>query len=447
MEAENNPENINVNKLFSPIEQICLMLHIASGRKATFENMGILQIVNPPPYNYDFYKTTCHFLVKRHENLRARYKINDDEHGSCERIYDDDYAPYVHPMIELNDLSTSDAFGNLYLKIEKLPLNMEKHPFFLFCLVKTLDGVFTIMRSPHALFQSHSCDNLHYEGLHIYDKIMKANGDISYEEATKDLAELPRYAEIVLNFDKEHRERKDKAKDYLRRTLENYDTSPKSCRPHTDSACDQTIEVINLINHPSEAFISQNHLRMNQVFRLLYQLAFFKVLGLRQPLLYNLNSQMDPKYKHVTCAFLRYHPIYFVVDEERTIAEQYKFNDAKNREMLEIFGPINDYFISAELNEEEGVPQGLFFSNFQQYTKDRPIRYRPDLRKVVPDYQYEFPENFYLEVIYCEKDNISVFSQYKLAAFSKEEHRKLFGFIVDSFNSFSELWDKKIKDI
>jgi hypothetical protein len=181
-----NNQELDLKKTLTFSEQIAVWLYKSSNKKTHYETYIITEILVELDYNYEYHKKTFEFLVKRHENLRAFFKLHEDSQD-VERVYDENYTPRVLPLIYLNEDATDENLDKIFFDHYDKNYSIENLPGIKVCLVKAKNGLFSVIRGHHCYLEVESAKVIHNEGIHLYQKIYESKGEINYEEAVREL--------------------------------------------------------------------------------------------------------------------------------------------------------------------------------------------------------------------------------------------------------------------
>jgi CRISPR type III-B/RAMP module RAMP protein Cmr1 len=433
-------QEINLPKTFSFSEQIAIYLYKSSNKQTHYETYVITEILKDLNYNYEYHKMTFEFLVKRHENLRAYFKFNEDE--SVERVYDENYVPNVLPLIYLNEEATQEKLDKVFFEQFDKNYSIEYLPGIKVLIVKTVNGLFSIIRGHHCYLEVETAKILHREGLNLYEKICESSGNISYEEAIKNLPILPNFSEYIKELHENIKIKKPLIKEFLSNSLIKYKTDDKANIPYYGTEYFYEKFRFDIKDSETQKFITSNKIKPHQIFKVIHQIAIVKILGTNIPLIFNVNTQRNEKWRNHFGCQAKNHPFYVEVNTEYTLEEQVKFNEAKNKEMLDIYSQLDAYMCGPD---DGNFPTSQYVLNFC-YNNEENFIFRPDLRKETI-ITTDWPMNLYFELYYRTNDYFLAFYISKIAAVSTENTIKIKKFLVDIFKNLQECWHKKIKDL
>lgn len=430
----------NENK-FSYQEQIAILLYKTSNKKVHYETYILTQIKIDLEYKYEYHQKTFEFLVKRHENLRAFFQFNE-KNDKYERVYDHDYNPKALPLIILNENATDENLEKIFFEHYDKNYSIEKLPGIKVCFIKATNGLYSVIRGHHCYIEVETAKILHREGLNIYQKIFNSGGKITYEEAIKGLPNLPDYIGFIDELNADIKIRTPLIADQLRNTLKNFREGDKANAAYVGTEYFQNKFRVDLSNNIIDQFLAKFNVKPHQLFKAAFQICIARVLGTNIPLIFNVNSRRNSKWKNNVLCNLKNHPFYVEVDEGRTLEEQIKFNEEKNKEILQVWGPLDAYLCQADASETFPVSQFVF--NFV-YNDEKELILRPDLRKET-QIDSNYPMNIYFEVYYRPEEWANFFFISKLVAVSEENIKKMKGLIVKIIENIECFWKKEIKE-
>ena len=392
-------------------------------------------------YKYEYHQKTFEFLVKRHENLRAYFKFNE-EMDTYERVYDNDYVPKALPLIILHENALDENLEKIFLENYDKNYSIEKLPGIKVCLVKAFNGLFSIIRGHHCYIEVEAAKILHREGLYFYAKILSSAGKITYEEAIKDFPILPDYNGYINELNTDVKNNSPLIADQMRNALKNYRDGDKTNAAYFGTKYFQNNFRIDLTKKSIDKFLAIVNIRPHQLFKAAYQICIAKILGTNIPLIFNVNSRRKPKWKNNVLCNLKNHPFYVEVDEGRTLEEQIKYNVEKNKEILQVWGPLDASLCKS--NTSETFPFSQYIFNFI-YNDEKEFVFRPDFRKV-DQIDSNLPMNIYFEVYYRPGEWANFFFFSKLVAVSEENITSMKRLLVNIIENIECFWKKKITE-
>ena len=426
---------------FSYQEQIAILLYKTSNKKVHYETYVLTQINTDLEYKYEYHQKTFEFLVKRHENLRAYFKFNE-KMDTYERVYDNDYVPKALPLIILNENATDENIERIFLEHYDKNYSIEKLPGIKVCFIRAPNGLFSVIRGHHCYLEVETAKILHREGLNLYAKIFNSAGNITYEEAIKDLPILPSYIGFVDELNSNLKRNSLRIADQLRNALKNYREGDKANAAYVGTEYFQNKFRVDLTKNGIDKFLTKVRVRPHQLFKAAYQICISKILGTNIPLIFNVNSRRNSKWKNNVLCNLKNHPFYVEVDEGRTLEEQIKHNEEKNKEILKVWGPLDAYLCQANTSETFPVSQYVF--NFV-YNDEEQLVFRPDLRKET-QIDSNYPMNIYFEVYYRPGEWANFFFISKLISVSEENTKKMKSLLMNIIENIECFWEKQIQE-
>ena len=430
----------DLNRKFSFSEQIAIMLYKTSNKAVHYETYVLSQILAEFEYKYEYHQKTFEYSVRRHENMRAYFKLNEND--TVEREYDENYSPRALPLVTIKDEATPEILDKIFFEFYDKNYSIEKLPGIKVLLVKATNGLFSLIRGHHCYLEVETAKILHRESIYLYKKIYESQGQISYEDATKDLPPLPKFTEYIQELHEDIKIKQPMISDFLTTALKNYVDVDKANAPVVGFDYFYDKFRIDIKDSQTEKFLKEYSIKPHHVFKALHQISISKILNTNIPLIFNVNSQRTEKWKNHYGCQAKNHPFYVEVDPERTFKEQIEYNDLKNREMLEVYGPLDAYMITAQGGKNFPVSQ--YVLNFV-YNDESDIVFRPDLRKETK-IETNYPMNIYFEIYYRTNEFFLAFYLSKIAAVSEEETLKMKNFLIETYNNLPNLWNTKIKN-
>lgn len=451
--SSNNHSSIDINKkeqnsitslskTFSFSEQIAIFLYFYSTPQKHYETYVLTQILTDLDYVYEYHQKTFEFLVQRHENMKAYFKMHEDK--SIERLYDEKYSPKALPLICIEEDATPENLEKIFFQHYDKNYSIEKLPGIKVCIIKANNGLFSLIRGHHCYLEVETAKVLHKEAVQIYKKIYEAKGQISYEHAVSELPYLPLYSEKLIEIHNKVEEKKPLVYDFIKQIAQNYNSKENRLNEAVFGT-EYFYEKFTLkINNSSEDLLRQYKIKPHQLFKTIHQITIAKILNVKQPLIFNVNARRSAKWvNHYSCNLIN-HPFFFEVDFDKTLKQQVEYNSEMNQKMLDVYSPIDAYLIGNEIVKDL-LPVGQFTINFV-YNNEKEIIFRPDLRlETILD--VDFPMNIYFEIYYRRDQYMNIFYISKLAAVSKEKTIQMKKMLIEIYENLALYFNMLIKNI
>jgi hypothetical protein len=154
--------------------------------------------------------------------------------------------------------------------------------------------------------------------------------------ATSDLPELPKYGDLVELINNGVKEKTPLIYDFMKTLTKNYIKGDKANEPVFGTEYYHEKFNINY-NEETERFLQSYNIKPHQLFKTIHQISIAKIKKTNIPLIFNVNSKRDDKWKsHYSCQ-LKNHPFYFEVDPENTLEKQIRQNEKMNKKKITLF--------------------------------------------------------------------------------------------------------------
>ena len=340
-------------RLFNVNELIILDLLPKLEAASPSDNEKIIQdffqiLIAEPAFDPSYEKhleQALKFLYKRHPTLRA-YFARDEE--GPKRVYaeEPEKIPFEKHMLQCT-LSSPDLRAFLHTKIDGMENQkkvLDKVPSRWY-FIQTLDSKVLFYYSHHGFIDTESIRMLGNE-LHHFCRKLAENKETTYEEATKDLAKIASYEEVVRKACETQDSKKEALFNDLKPVFESLNLDKLGvlwAAPSEKPEISRPIIVHRLYSDASVKFIKANKLDTNKVVRTIFQLALHNVFKVDSPIIpfAKLNGRRPDYAKGVSCCWVNGHLLYQDVNPGNTFLEQYAANSRHNKEILTKFGDID----------------------------------------------------------------------------------------------------------
>ena len=348
-------------KFFLPAEKITMdLLFLQASENVRVSGNDFFQIFVAQPESDVHYEKNLDqafkFLYKRHPTLRA-YFIRDEK-GEPKRAYAEELEkiPFETHSLQCTLLSP-DFRSFLRKKIDNIENIFDKSPSRWY-FIQTLDSKVLFYYSHHGFIDMDSSRMLANE-LHHFCRKLAENKETTYEEATKDLAKIASYEEVVRKACETQDSKKEALFNDLKPVFESLNLDKLGllwAAPSEKPEIGEPIIVHRLYSDASVKFVKANKLDMNRVMRTLFQLALHNVFQVDSPTIpfVKINGRRPEYAKGVSCCYIKGHIIYQGIDPENTFLEQYTVNNRHNKDLMMKFGDVTSLDVMEPLREALG---------------------------------------------------------------------------------------------
>ena len=345
--------NEQASKLFLPVEKLVIgeLFQLETGALETMTLDFPTVYVEPPNCSDVFYEKNMEealqLLYKRHPTLRA-YFVRD-KNGEPMRVYaeETDKIPFERHNLEFT-LHSSEFKRFLQTNIQEIYSQkrlLAKIPSS-WHYIQTLDAKALFFYSHHGLIDSQFAEILVNELHHLCRKLHE-NRRITFEEATKNLAKISSYEEVVRKYweNQSNKRKQECLVNYLKPTFEKLHPEkfgPLLVLPENPEPSQELI-FQRSYSDASIQFIHEKNLNTNKILRTLFQLALHKVLQVDSPIIpfSKLNGSRPDYMKGVACCYVMEHVFFQELHSENTLLEQYAVNNTHNKEVMVKFGDLD----------------------------------------------------------------------------------------------------------
>ena len=388
------------------------------------------------------------FLYKR-QNLLCSYYV-DEPNGNYTRKYIDPEKSLIPLEVVQMNYEFESSLMTEYMKSKMNPSRLydqSSNMRIYFC--KTLNRVILYNYGNHCAIDAHGQIILAKEFFDIYLKI-KADPNISYENAIKDLPKLLPYSEVIKNYWKRADVIFDDLCVYLKSKFEKLDLSNEPL--WKKSTITFETNKLNFSFSKESIFckiINNLGLKCFHVIQLLFQIALIKIFKIKSKTfpIWKLNGSRPENAKYNICCHLKEQIFIEPIDQNRTFYEQFKNNAYHRKEMLSKFNDID--FIDALTRIEKEMNTDCFptilFNSYETPFANKIVHFKHVSGEF---YMLDKYYNLSYDILDCEYEKkYNNYIMYRTKIFEDKKIQLMIDFMKFGIDHFEFILNEKISNL